>query len=318
MLRSVLLSWLLGCNLTCPAQDALQRRQPAVPEYVLGVGDQVRIHVTDMDESPDKPLSLDPGGFIDLPLAGRVHAAGLTLSQLKVELADKLVKYITKPEITINLAESGSQPVSVVGQVNNPGVHQLTGTKRLLEVISLSGGIKPDAGPKVIITRDPKWGGLTGSGAKLDPSGYSTISFPLDSLLNASEPENNVVLMPDDIVSIPRAELIYVVGDVKKAGGFPLSTHDSVTLLQALSLAEGLGPDSAAKRARILRPAPGGDGTPREIPVDVEQILAGKAPDIRLAGNDVLFIPQSGAKVTVRRAIEAAIGVGTGLAIYRR
>jgi polysaccharide export outer membrane protein len=300
-------------------QANLQRRPAPAPDYVLGPGDQISLHVTDLDEVSDKPLRIDPNGFIDLPLAGRVQASGLTLDQFKGELSSKLSKYILNPQISVNMTESGSQPVSVVGEVTNPGVHQLTGSKRLLEVLSMSGGLKPDAGPNIIVTRDPKWGPIESGHSSIDArSGYSTASFSLDALLASRDPTSNILIRPDDVVSVPKADLIYVVGDVKKSGGFQLSTHETISLLQALSLAEGLEPDHAAKHARILRPEPGGDGTPKDIPIDVEKILAGKAPDMQLYANDVLFIPHSGAKVTTRRALEAAIGVTSGLLIYRR
>ena len=310
---------LLGSiGLTSLGQTSLQRRPPAAPEYVLGNGDQIILHVTDMEDISDKALTIDPSGFIDLPMAGRVQAAGLSLTDFKAELAGKLAKYITNPEISVNLTQSGSQPVSVVGQVNSPGVHQLTGSKRLLEVISLSGGLKTDAGPNVIITREPRYGAISSPSAKVNPvTGYSIATFSLDSLMSSRDPEDNIVMQPNDVVSIPKADLVYVVGDVKKAGGFQLSTHETVSLLQALSLAEGLGPDNAANHARILRQNPGGDGLPKEIPVDVQKIFAGKAPDMKLYANDVLFIPNSQAKIITRRAIEAAIGVSTGVLVYR-
>ena len=127
----------------------------------------------------------------------------------------------------------------------------------------------------------------------------------------------NIIIYPGDVISVPRADLVYVVGDVKKAGGFQISTHETVLLTQALAMAEGLGPDSAAHSARILRPVPGGDGTPRQIPVDVDKIFAGKSPDVLLFANDVLYIPRSGVKVTARRAMEAAIGITSGILIYR-
>ncbi len=315
----ILATLVLGCStMVLPAQTALQRRTTNPPAaYVLGPGDQINLHVTDMDDIPDRPIRVDPSGFVDLPMAGRIEAAGLTLEQLKAELATKLSKYITTPEISINLADSGSQPVSVIGEVANPGVQQLTGSRRLLEVISLSGGLKPDAGPSVLITRDPRWGKIDAPGTVLQADGYSTVTLSLDDLFSAKSPGNNLVLRPDDVVSIPRAELVYVLGDVHKAGGFPLSTHANVSLLHVLSLAEGLGPDNSAKRSRILRQAPGGDGTPREIPVDIDKIVAGLAPDVQLMANDVLFVPRSGVKVISRRAMEAAIGVTSGLLIYR-
>ncbi len=312
------LLFLLCLGPATQSQTTLQRRAAPEPDYVLGAGDQLALRITDMEELSDKPVRIDPSGFVDIPLAGRVQAAGLTLYEFKAELSKKLGKYITSPEISVNLSDSGSQPVSVIGAINLPGVHQLSGSKHLLEVISLSGGLKPDAGPLVIVTREARWGGIDGVPSKVDPaSGYTTASFSLDSLMSAKAPEDNILMKPDDVVSVPRADLVYVVGDVHKAGGFQLSTHPTISLLQAVSLAEGLGPDHAAKHARVLRPNPGGDGVPRDIPVDVEKIFAGKAPDMQLYANDVLFIPHSGAKVTTRRALEAAIGVTSGLLIYR-
>ena len=299
------------------AQTELQRRQ-APTEYVLGPGDQVSLHVADLEDLPDKPITVDPSGIIDVPLAGRIQAAGLSIAQLKAELSVRLSRYITKPEIAVNLVASGSQPVSVIGEVNNPGVRQLDGTKRLLEVLSLSGGTKQDAGPTVLVTRQKKWGGIKAAHTVVDPAtGDTTASFSLDALMASKSPEDNIIILPDDVISIPRADLVYVAGDVKKAGGFQLSTHESVSLTQAIALAEGLGPDNSAHHARILRPVPGGDGTPRQIPVDVDRIFAGKSPDVQLFANDVLFIPHSGVKVTARRAMEAAIGITSGILIYR-
>ena len=310
-----LVTWSLSFSAMCG--QGLQRRDLTPPEYVLGPGDQVVLHISDVEEVTDKPIRIDPGGFLDLPMAGRVQAAGLTPAGLQAVLVTRFSKFVTTPEISVNVADSASQPVSVVGSVSNPGVHQLNGARRLLEVISLSGGLKPDAGPTVIVTRDPRWGKLTGPGVTLTNDGYTTQRFSLDELLTAARPENNIAIMPNDVVSVPRAELVFVLGDVKKPGGFQLSTHPTLSLLQALSLAEGLGPDDSAHHARILRQAPGGDGVPREIPIDIPKIYAGQAPDVPLYANDVLFIPHSGAKVLSRRAIEAAVGITTGLLIYR-
>lgn len=301
------------------AQEPLQRRTThAAPQYTLGAGDQFVIQVQDLQEISQKTVRIDPGGFVDLPLAGRLEAAGLTLEQFKAQVGSRLAKYINNPEISITLTESGNQPVSVVGEVSNPGVHQLAGSRRLLEVISLSGGLKPTAGPTVLVTREAQWGPIDAPHVKVDPATQSsTASFSIDSLMASAKPEENIVIEPNDVISIPRAELIYVVGDVKKAGGFQLSTHPTMSVLQALSLAEGLGPDDSAKHAHVLRRVADGDGTPRDIPVDVQKIFAGKAPDMPLFANDVLFIPRSGMKVTTRRALDAAIGVSTGLLIYR-
>ena len=302
------------------AQKALiPRESPATTEYTLGPGDQVTIRVVDMEEYSDRSVRIDPTGFVDLPMIGRLQASGLTIDQFKEALNTRLARYINSPQITLNLSENQNQTVSVLGSVNTPGIHPLPGPRRLLDVLSLAGGVKPDAGSRIILTRQMKWGSLPVTGAKVDPTGgFSTVSLSLDDLLNAAAPAENIYIRPGDVVSIPKADLIYVVGDVKKAGGFPLSSHPTISIIQALSLAEGLDHDASPKRARIIRPVPGGDGKPKDIPVDLASILAGKGPDVPLLPNDVLFIPNSAVKSGSRRAAEAVLQAATGIIIYRR
>jgi polysaccharide export outer membrane protein len=309
---------LLWMPLRAPSQGGLAARPPIAPEYRLVVGDQVVLHVIDLEEISEKPVRIDPNGFVDIPLAGRFHASGMSLEQFKAELATRLSKYITNPQISANLVDDQSRPVSVIGSVNAPGVHQLAEDKRLIEVLSLAGGVKEDAGSRVIVTREQKWGKLPLPDAKVDPvTGGSTASVSLDDLLSSKLPSDNILILPNDIISIPKAEIVYVVGDVRKAGGFQLSSHPTISLLQALSLAEGFDRDAAPQRAKILRQPPGGDGKAVEIPVDITQIFDGKSPDIPLQGNDVLFVPNSAAKSGSRRAVEAILQAATGVAIYR-
>ncbi len=314
-LRAGAALWLLGCLLWAFPAPAVAGA--AADGYKLGPGDQILCHVTDLDEIPDKPLRIDPNGYIDLPLAGRVLASGLTIEQFKTLLAAKLSRYINAPEVTINLIDNQSRPVSVIGAVNNPGVHQLEGPRRLIEVISLAGGLRPDAGSRVVLTRQAQWGALPLPGAKQDATGgFSTATLSLDDLLAAKNPAENIAIEPDDVISVPKAEVVYVVGNVKRAGGFPLAQHGSMSLLQAISLAEGLDATAASKNARIIRPSVTAEGKPLEIPVNVQAVLAGKAPDEKLYANDVLFIPNSAAKSTSRRVTEAVIQAATGVAIY--
>lgn len=317
------MKYLLGGVLLClqisSSAQVLQQR-PAATEsaFVLGVGDQITVHVTDLDDVPTTPLRIGPNGTLSFPLVGPVQASGLTLDQFRDVLATKLSKYITAPDITVNLVESQSRPVSVVGEVSNPGVRQMIGSQRLLDVISMAGGLKADAGPNVVITRQPQWGVLNAGAVTVDPvTKASSTTLALDALLALKTPGNNIVMEPGDTVSIPRADLVYVVGDVKKAGGFELTTHNTMSLLHAVTLAEGMGPDNAGNRARILRPAPNGDGSMSQIPIDIPKILAGKDKDVQLFANDILFVPHSGFKEGSRRAIEAAIGLTTGVLVYR-
>ena len=273
-------------------------------------------HVTDMEEVSDKPIRVDPNGFIDLPLVGRLQASGLTLEQLKVALAQKLEKYIAAPQISVSLTEQQNEPVSILGSVNTPGVHELHGPKHLMEVISTAGGLRPDAGSKLIITRQLQYGVLPLPNAKTS-DGYSTAEVSLNSLLSSKNPAENIFVQPDDVITVPKAEVVYVVGDVKRAGGFPIDSRDAISILQALSLAEGLDHDAAPRKARILRRSDAANPKVDEIPVDIQKIFDGKAPDVQLYANDVLFVPDSISRSSAKRAAEAVLQVATGVVIYR-
>ena len=299
--------------------QVLQRRDSGDPEYVLGAGDQVILNVTDLQELTDRTIRISPDGLVDLPLVGQVQAAGLTVTQFRAELSSKLSKYIQHPVVSVNMTDNQSHPVSVFGSVNHAGVYQLAGSKRLLEVISLAGGVSADAGPNVVVTRQSKWGKVEAPGVRTEQStGYSSVTLPLNDLTSAKNPLIDIAVLPNDVISVPKAELVYVTGNVRRAGGFTLSSHQSLSVLQAISLAEGFAPNASAKHARILRRPAEGTGPPREIEVDAEKILKGKAEDVPLFANDVLYIPNSALREGSRRALDAAIGVTSGLAIYRQ
>ena len=286
--------------------------------YLLGPEDQLSIHVVDLDDVSDKPFRVDPSGFVDLPLAGRVYVAGMSLDQLRQTLSERLSKYITAPQITINVIEYRSQPVSVLGEVNNPGVHQLQGPKHLVDVISSAGGLKPDAGSKLTVTRQIRWGTLPLPNAHADSSGQFLIAdVSLGDITSGKNADQNIEVRADDVISVPRADLVYVVGEVKKAGGFSLNAADSISLIRALSLAEGLNTGAAPKKARILRASAGGLSDENEVPVDLQQILAGRAPDQLLHKNDVLFIPNNVPASAMKRAAEAAVQIATGVIIFK-
>ncbi len=300
------------------SSQVLQRRD-GEPEYVLGAGDQMTLQVVDLEELKEKSMRVGPDGLVDLPLVGEVQAAGLTVAQFRSELVKKLSRYIQQPNVSVNLTDNQSHPVSVFGSVNHAGVYQLGSPKRLLEVISLAGGVSADAGPDVLVTRQSKWGRVEAPGAQTEQSsGYSSVRLSLSDLTSGKNPAADIAVLPNDVVSVPKAELVYVNGNVRKPGGFTLSAHESLTVLQAVSLAEGFSPNAKANHARILRRSPEGNGQSRLIEVDADRILKGQAPDVPLYANDVLYIPNSAFKESSKRAVEVAIGVTTGLVVYRR
>ena len=287
--------------------------------YVLGPDDLISIRVLQAPDIAEKPIRIDLNGYIDLPFLGRVRAAGSTVELLKTELEAKYSSIIREPQVTVNVEEFRSQPVSIIGAVNTPGVVQIRGKKSLLEVLSMAGGLRQDAGNTVKLTRRRQWGSIPLATATEDETGkFSVATLELKSLMEAKDPAANILVQPDDVISIPKAEMVYVIGEVPRAGGFVLSERKSMSMLEALTLAGGINQTTAsAEYSKILR-APKDSDKRAEIPVNVKKVMAGKGEDLQLMPGDILFIPGSTAKRASIRAIEAAIQVGTGLAIWRR
>jgi polysaccharide biosynthesis/export protein len=285
--------------------------------YLLGPGDQLEISAPELTELANKQVRVDGEGDIEVPMGGRVHVAGLTAKQTEEQLNKVLSRYIRQPQVVVSIAEVRSQPVSVLGAVNAPGVHQVQGHKTLLEMLASAGGIRQDAGYSVRITRELEWGCIPLPNARLDTTGkFSVAELNLKKIMEAKNPEENIQIFPHDVISVPKAEMVYVIGDVRRSGGFVLGEHQSMSVLQALSLAEGLNSTADSRHARILRLEHNADQRV-EVAVDVKRILNGKGPDVPLQGDDILFVPGSTGKKAAVRALEAAVQTGTGLAIWR-
>jgi polysaccharide export outer membrane protein len=278
--------------------------------YRLGPDDQIMVRALHVPEIPDRPIRIGADGTIQLPLVGRVTAGGLTTRALETEVARILKQYVEEPEVSVELVEQRSEPVSVLGAVKTPGTYQLRGSKTLIEVLSLAGGTDNEAGYTVRIARRLSQGALPLADARQDGSGEFT-----SAEVNLQQ-QSNLAIQPFDVITVPRAKMVYVIGEVHKPGGFVLRDTEHISVLQALALAEGMGRTAGGKGARVMRPE-AADGTRQEIPVNLNDILSGKAKDQPLLAGDILFVPNSASKSAAMRTIEAAIQMATGLVIWR-
>lgn len=282
----------LGSQSASSAQNA-PAPTLAPSTYFLGPDDQITIQGPEMDEIVGRPYRIDPDGYVSLPMLGRVKAGGITISDFETKLNLAASKYVRDPQLVASVTEFHSQPVSVVGAVQQPGAQQLQGKKTLMQLISAVGGFRPDAGNTLSIAREVQWGPLPLPNAAPDPTGkYSVAEISIQELLLDKNPQLNILMMPNDVVTVPVSETVYVVGDVHKAGGFLLGEHKDMTVLQAVALAEGIDGTSDSKHSRIIHhPA---DSTQRtETPVDVKRILAGKAQDVPLDGAISCSFPEA-------------------------
>lgn len=290
-------------------------------EYRLGSGDLVNVDVFDVPQLT-RDVRVSEAGYIALPLLPvRVLAKGLTSVQLEEKISELLQAngLVSHPQVTVTLKEQHSQPITVIGAVKTPQVIQTIRPMSLLEVLSACGGITDEAGSTLLITRNPNLNtDKTQAGGSMDDLAMpQTMTVSLWDLLNNAAPKNNIILNGGDIVTVPHAGIVYVVGAVTHPGGFVLSNDaDRMTALKALALAQG--PVSTAKpnEAVILR-RDSVTGKDQEIPVDLRKIMQHKGDDAKLEANDILFIPDSAGKHALHRATDLIISLTSGIAIVR-
>jgi polysaccharide export outer membrane protein len=324
----------LNQSLATPPADSEQG------EYRIGAHDLLEINVF---EAPDlnRSLRVSAGGEISMPLLGTVQSSGLTARELEGTLEVKLLQYMKDPHVGVFVTTVESHPVSVVGAVKKPGVFQIRGTKTVLEMLSMAEGLSDDAGDEVLVMRGAglQFGSdSTRSSANPDvaPSpapqpaaqdppnaatpvnlpGNETVKINLKDLLESGDQRYNVPVYPGDIVKVTRGGIIYVIGDVKKPGGFVLKTDQNMSVLKAIALAEGLNSTSAKSRTKIIR-TDEHSGKRTEVPIDLGKVLAGKAPDTPLRPADIVFVPNSSGKTVLYKGTEAAVATASGLAIWR-
>ncbi len=305
----MLLCMSVACGQTGSTPDASRMN------YLLGPGDKIIVSLRDRKEIEIRPAVIGADGTVDLQYTGKIQAAGLSTEQMAREVESKLLRIIQAPKVTVEVSEYGSQPVSILGAVNRPGVQQLKGGRSLIEVLSMAEGLKPEAGNVIKITRLKSSGAIPLKNVEVDATGqFTTAEVSAKGLMDASMPEANIQIRPHDVITVPRAQLVYVLGKVHKSGGFPLAERESITVLQAISLAEGIEPGAQPQNARILRSS-GPGSTPVELPVDVKKMLAKAGPDQPLLPNDILFIPSSTTKTVGLRILETGLQMATGVAV---
>jgi polysaccharide export outer membrane protein len=265
------------------------------PNYVLRPGDQIMLRAFEMPDISERPFRIDGDGFINLPELGKVKAGGITVERLEASLMELLKKFVRQPQVTVTVVQFSSEPVFFVGAFKAPGIYPLQGRRTLVEMMSAIGGLQPGASRRIKLTRRKEYGDIPLPNAVPAPDGSgASVEINMASLRDNLNPAEDIVLEPFDVISVERAELVYVTGEVAHTGGFDLLDRDSMSVIQALTLAGGTGPDANTKTAWILRPI---SNTSRraQITINLQRILNGRDSDRPLLPNDVLYVPKSSA-----------------------
>lgn len=272
-------------------------REPLVDavrsNYTLGPNDQILIRAQEAEEISDKPFRIDTEGFVNMPLVGRMHVAGLTLQEMEAELVKRLRQYIRQPQVIVTVVQFRSEPVFFVGAFRAPGIYPLQGRRTLIEMLTVVGGLQPNASRRIKLTRRIENGVIPLPNAEEAPDKKTTsVEISMGSLRENVNPAEDIVLQAYDVITVERAEMVYISGEVAKVGGIELGERDSLSISQALVLSGGLGKDADRSKVIVLRPVL---NTSRraEIEIDMKRIFEGKDNDFPLMPNDMLYVPRS-------------------------
>jgi len=278
---------------------------------MIGPNDTISVSVLGADDF-NKNWRVDADGQLNLPLIGTVEAAGKTVPQLQSELATRLRKFYNDPQVTVYIAESRSQPVTIAGAVDKPGVYQIEDLRELCQVLLLAGGPK-EAGPTVTVSRAEVNGVIAYPGVRIDGSNQ-VVELPLKDVLAGHGPAAEFKIMAHDIISVSSMvkdqKLVQVAGEVNRPGAIELVDHDSITLVQALAMAGGLSRAAAGGKARIVHIDAQGNTTFKSV--DAGKALSGHShdSDIPLHAGDLVVVPSSNVLTWVQAASLSAVSTG--------
>jgi polysaccharide biosynthesis/export protein len=301
----------------CAAQTYLpQMVGPAaanLPFQEIGANDLIAISVYDAPEFA-RTIRVGANGDILLPMIRRkIRAEGLLPDALEANIAEVLEAehILVDPLVTVTIVEYNSRPITVIGAVHKPVTFQAAGPMTLIDAITRAEGLTADAGSEILITR-----------TRPDLSGQLITKverIPVKGLIDQADLNLNPPLYGGEQVRVPEMGKVFVLGNVHKPGAFHVEDASGTSVLKLLALTEGLLPFTGPQAFIYRRVA--GAATLTEMPIELARIMQRKAPDLQLAANDILYIPESKGKKMAATVLERLSGFGattaTDLLVWR-
>lgn len=267
-------------QVTSTAATATPAAPASLSSIVIGPGDHVHIEVFDTPELEQQAV-VSSAGNVNVSLLGDVHLGGETADQAAQTLDRMYLEghLLKRPNVHVTIEQSQSMQVSLLGEVKNPGSFDVGTSRNLLDVLALAGGLADDADRHITIKRHNQ-----------PASAAETVFLPNDA---SNAIAASAMVNPGDTVIVPKAGLVYVLGDVGKPGGYYMDRDSKISVLEAVSKAGGVLPNAAAPSSRILRKTETGY---QNLPLPLRAIQNGKKPDFQLEANDVIYVPFSYAR----------------------
>ena len=241
----------------------------------IGPGDLLAIHIFREDDL-DVKVRVKDAGTVTLPLVGSLQVGGMAAADASSAIADKYQGdgFLKHPQVSVLIEESAAQQVAVLGEVGRPGTVAVASPRSLLDVLAEAGGLLKTADRHVTIRRS---------------SGASVTALVPNDAAGELKPAG-LLVQPGDTVLVPRAGIVYVLGDVGRPGGYLMQDDAQLSLLQALALAAGTTRTAGEGDARLIRRS---NGATTEIPLHLKDREHGRMPDMALENNDIIYVPFS-------------------------
>jgi len=273
-------------------------QSPSNNSLLISPGDALHITIMDMPDMEQFPRVTDAG---DVPVQGigSVRVVNMSPGEAAEAIHDRFVSahFLNHPQVSVVVDQYATQEVTLIGEVHTPGAYPIATPRQILDVVALGGGLTDGADRDILVERH---------GDKANPIHYNLSN---DGELAIKE---QVLVNPGDTVVVPRAGIVYVLGDVNRPGGFLMSNNESkMSLLEALSNAGGAARTAKLNHARVIRKA---DHT--ETQISLGDIEKGKQPDFALAPGDILYVPFSYAKNLVIASSSGIASAAGTAAVY--
>jgi len=275
-----------------------------LPSQKIGPGDLLSVSVADCPEMT-RNFRVSSDGMPALPLLQqKLRVAGKEPDEVEGEVSEALVRdqILVRPVVSVAVVEYRSVPVSVLGAVKKPITFQAVGFTTLLDALTRAEGLSLDAGSEILVSRP----------MLPDATSNPVQHISVKGLIDDADASLNIRLYGGEEVRVPPAGRVYVLGNVKKSGSFPVTDNNDTTVMKVIALSEGLLPFSN-RQGFIYRREPGKTAR-NEIPVDLNDIMRRRSPDVQLEANDILYIPDNHGKRVAAETLErlASFGSSTG------
>ena len=279
-------------------------------QYRIGSGDVLNIRILNRPNLSREAVRVEGNGMIRMPLIDTdIQAACLTEGELAKQISNLYTKYYKNPQVDVFIKEYHSKQVAIIGAVNDQSRFELQRRVRLLELLTYAKGPSPKAGQTINIVHSPPTLACEKRAGSEDVAS-SLSSYKLSDTLQG-DPKANPYLESGDIVTLPDADQVYVVGNVFTPLTIPLK--EPITLSRAIAMAGGVRQDSNKNKVRIVRQEPG--SKKQEMVVDLSAIEKRRAEDIALQPNDIIDVPTSGGKSLLRSLLGGSAQTLTQLPI---